>query len=453
MKPLLSGLAASLTIVVTGVTAGLAAAADHHGGDATITTTTSVVRNQDQLDHRRPHQQLVLPGHVLIARQAAGGTKPVNRTDRRFLQVSTSGSDAIPSAAMRAYHRAAATMGSCHISWTMLAAIGRVESDHGRYGGATLSSDGISRPEIIGPALGGGKFAAIRDTDMGTLDGDPLWDHAVGQMQFIPSTWRTWGRDGDHDGVINPNDIDDSAMAAAAYLCAAGGNDLSTTTGMARAAFAYNHSDYYVALVLAFERGYRTGVFVLPSPPAPPGAGDTGAPGPPVKLTPKQIAELKALATAAKAAKQAKAQQAAQQEGHQAGQQAGQQAAQGQSGASGVPLGAPAGSGTGSGGTSGGGTAGTSGSSGGSGSSGTGGGTSGGSSGGSSGTDPSPAPSPTEAPKTSVTGTWTSCNGGYCLSGTQLDLSNYHGALPAEGSTVTASVDKSSTPWKVYAIG
>jgi hypothetical protein len=68
--------------------------------------------------------------------------------------------------------------------------------------------------------------------------------------------------------VKNPDDINDSALAAASYLCASGG-DLTTSAGMARAAWSYNQSDYYVALVLAFERGYRTGVFVIPSPPAP----------------------------------------------------------------------------------------------------------------------------------------------------------------------------------------
>ena len=41
-------------------------------------------------------------------------------------------------------------------------------------------------------------------------------------MQFIPSTWRTWQTDGDGDGVADPNDIDDAALAAAGYLCQSG---------------------------------------------------------------------------------------------------------------------------------------------------------------------------------------------------------------------------------------
>ncbi len=43
----------------------------------------------------------------------------------------------------------------CDISWTLLAAIGRVETNHGRFGGAQLGSDGVSRPEIRGPQLDG----------------------------------------------------------------------------------------------------------------------------------------------------------------------------------------------------------------------------------------------------------------------------------------------------------
>ena len=183
----------------------------------------------------------------------------------------------VPSAAMRAYKNAAhevdASDPGCHLSWTLLAGIGRVESDHGRYGGSVLGSDGVPRPAIVGVALDGkGPVAAIHDTDNGRFDGDKVWDRAVGPMQFIPSTWRSVGRDGDHDGVANPNDIDDAAAASASYLCH--GHDLATEDGRKAAVYSYNASDYYVALVLAFAKGYQTGVFVIPSPPPAPGAGD-----------------------------------------------------------------------------------------------------------------------------------------------------------------------------------
>ncbi len=201
----------------------------------------------------------------------------------RFMAVSATGSNDVPEAALRAYRNAGSSLQAsrpgCELSWTLVAAIGRVESDHGRYGGSALGIDGVSRPAIVGLQLNGaGPVAAIRDTDAGKLDGDKVWDRAVGQMQFIPSTWRMVASDGDGDGQASPNDIDDAALAAGRYLCL-GGFSVGNPSGMARAVYSYNHSDYYVALVMAFQRGYETGVFVLPSPPAPPGADD-GLPAP-----------------------------------------------------------------------------------------------------------------------------------------------------------------------------
>ena len=130
----------------------------------------------------------------------------------------------LPSAAMRAYKHAAASIDTshpgCHLPWTLLAGIGRVESDHGRYGGSVLGNDGVPRPAIVGVALNGkGPVAAIRDSDDGAFDGDKVWDRAVGPMQFIPTTWQGAGRDGDGDGKKSPNDIDDASLAAASYLC------------------------------------------------------------------------------------------------------------------------------------------------------------------------------------------------------------------------------------------
>jgi membrane-bound lytic murein transglycosylase B len=190
----------------------------------------------------------------------------------RLWTVSALSDHNLPEAAKRAYRRAAAQMATadpgCGLRWTLLAAIGRVESDHGRYGGARLGNDGVSRPRIIGIQLDGkGPVAAIRDTDGGRLDGDKVWDRAVGPMQFIPSTWEFAARDGDGDGRKSPHDLDDAAAAAATYLCSGSGSLLDPGT-QAAAIYRYNQDDYYVALVQAFEVGYRTGTFVIPSPPS-----------------------------------------------------------------------------------------------------------------------------------------------------------------------------------------
>ena len=65
--------------------------------------------------------------------------------------------DGIPVTALEAYQNAAnsanASHPNCHIPWPLLAGIGRVESDHGRYGGAVLRPDGTStQPDHRHPA-------------------------------------------------------------------------------------------------------------------------------------------------------------------------------------------------------------------------------------------------------------------------------------------------------------
>ena len=199
------------------------------------------------------------------------GRAQVSAKGTRLWTPSAMSDHGIPVAAERAYRHAAALMDrtdpGCQLPWTLLAGIGMVESDHGQYDGARLSTDGVSRPEIIGLPLNGvGPVAAIADTDDGRLDHDKVWDRAVGPLQFIPSTWRTAARDGDGDGRMSPHDIDDAAAAAASYLCSGSGS-LRDPATQAAAIYRYNQDDYYVALVQAFEVGYRTGSFVMPPPP------------------------------------------------------------------------------------------------------------------------------------------------------------------------------------------
>ena len=69
---------------------------------------------------------------------------------------------------------------------------------------------------------------------------------AVGWMQFLPSTWETWGVDANGDGMRDPYNPEDAIFAAARYLNASGMP--ADTYG---AIFAYNHADWYVAEVLA----------------------------------------------------------------------------------------------------------------------------------------------------------------------------------------------------------
>ena len=169
----------------------------------------------------------------------------------------------VPETALRAYATAQLRVErACALGWTTLAGIGWVESQHGTIGGRVLQSDGVSSTRILGPALDGkGAVAAIPATPESTMwHGNDRWDHAVGPMQFIPTTWDIWGSDGDGDGVSDPNDLDDAAYAAARYLCA-DGNDLASGQGWSDAIFSYNHAQSYVDSVYAAALAYadRTG--------------------------------------------------------------------------------------------------------------------------------------------------------------------------------------------------
>lgn len=170
----------------------------------------------------------------------------------------------IPPVAVAAYGEAtlalAAEVPSCHLGWTTLAAIGAVESFHGTYAGAVLLADGTSAPAIVGPALDGVGVAAIASTaDSAAWHGDLRWEHAIGPMQFLPATWRRWAADGDSDGIADPHDLDDAALAAGRYLCAAGG-DLATVDGWRAAVLAYNHSELYLTDVLGRADGFASAV-------------------------------------------------------------------------------------------------------------------------------------------------------------------------------------------------
>ncbi|MGB0099585.1 MAG: lytic transglycosylase domain-containing protein [Nocardioides sp.] len=163
----------------------------------------------------------------------------------------------IPAPAVRAYANAQlAEPRDCDVGWTTIAGIGWVESQHGTIDGRTLGENGHSSTPILGPALDGRDFAAIPATPESVRwHGDPRWDHAVGPLQFIPSTWDTWGADGDGDGIADPNDVDDAAYAAVRYLCA-DGHDLTTGAGWADAVFSYNHEQTYVDSVYAAAKDY-----------------------------------------------------------------------------------------------------------------------------------------------------------------------------------------------------
>ena len=131
------------------------------------------------------------------------------------------------------------------LSWTVLAAIGQIESGDGSN---------------MGPSSAG----------------------ALGPMQFLPSTWQEWGITAfGETGSPDIMDPFDAVPAAARLLCAAGAGSAS---GLRGAIFAYNHATWYVNEVLALAQAIRPRLRLI-HPPTPSAAarcrGGPRAAGPP----------------------------------------------------------------------------------------------------------------------------------------------------------------------------
>ncbi|KPI08551.1 Lytic transglycosylase catalytic [Actinobacteria bacterium OK074] len=171
----------------------------------------------------------------------------------------------IPATVLDAYKKAAAALNTsqpgCNLPWQLLAAIGKVESGQAR--GGAVDAEGTTTSKILGPVLNGNGFASIKDTDNGVYDGDSTYDRAVGPMQFIPSTWAWAGRDGNGDGVKDPNNVYDAALAAADYLCRYD-RDLDVQSDLNAAILSYNNSQDYLATVLSWLEYYRKGTHEVP---------------------------------------------------------------------------------------------------------------------------------------------------------------------------------------------
>ena len=104
------------------------------------------------------------------------------------------------------------------LSWTVLAAIGQIESADGQN---------------MGPSSAG----------------------ALGPMQFLPSTWQLWGIDGfGQTGPPNIMNPFDAVPSAARLLCADGA--ASGGPGLRSAIFDYNHATWYVDEVLTLAAEY-----------------------------------------------------------------------------------------------------------------------------------------------------------------------------------------------------
>ena len=149
---------------------------------------------------------------------------------------------------------------SCRVPWQVVAGIAQVESRHGRIDPEhRLAEDGDVEPEIRGRPLDGRRGTqTIADTDDGELDGDRTWDRAMGPLQFIPTTWRELGRDGNADGTADPDNLYDASLTAVAHLCLREPGDYGDRGELRRALIAYNASGRYADDVLSWIDRYQS---------------------------------------------------------------------------------------------------------------------------------------------------------------------------------------------------
>ncbi|MFJ2218587.1 lytic murein transglycosylase [Streptomyces anulatus] len=212
------------------------------------------------------------------------------------LPVTGSAEAGIPASILAAYKQAEQTVAttdpSCRLPWQLLAAIGKVESGQAR--GGRVDTNGTTTSPILGPALNGQGFALIKDTDGGAYDSDAVHDRAVGPMQFIPSTWASWGQDANGDGRKDPNNIYDAALAAGRYLCA-NDRDLAIAADLDKAVLSYNRSNEYLRTVRSWFSYYQRGTHEIPdgtgrlptAPSTPTPSPNPGTPSPGATPSPK----------------------------------------------------------------------------------------------------------------------------------------------------------------------
>jgi hypothetical protein len=271
----------TLFALVGGVLAVLPAALAS-GGTTSWTTSASTVHARDV-----PLQDGYDP---IVEHLAVDGSlpKPPDPAPLPAYDI-PSGVQGIPASALAAYRNAAGVLTKerpgCHIDWALIASIGRIESNHAR--GGYVDAKGNALEPILGPVLDGtGDVAAVPDTDNGYFDGDKVWDRAVGPMQFIPATWLQYASDGNGDGVSNPGNSYDAALATARFLCD-GGFDLTNPDQLRTAIYRYNDSDVYVTTVILWAAAYRAGVTPTPDSKVPIGAPDASTmPAPPPDQVP-----------------------------------------------------------------------------------------------------------------------------------------------------------------------
>ncbi|MCT7656944.1 lytic transglycosylase domain-containing protein [Mycobacterium deserti] len=252
------GVAVIVPIILAGAVGASAPGASVH--DAAVTPLAAVQPSPGSREGASVVAVTKTPSPIHIAASMVSSPAPA-------AMVNSPGTLRIPGMALSAYRNAERMMASaypgCGVSWNLLAGIGRIESMHAN-GGATDARGTPVRP-IYGPALDGtlpGNEIIVQNRTAERV----TYARAMGPMQFLPGTWSRYASDGDGDGKADVQNLFDSTLAAARYLCS-GNMNLRDQSHVMAAILRYNNSMAYARNVLGWAAAYATGVVPMDLPP------------------------------------------------------------------------------------------------------------------------------------------------------------------------------------------
>jgi cell wall-associated NlpC family hydrolase len=174
---------------------------------------------------------------LLIALAAAAAQSVLSPLTSTGILASASALRDIPPGYLSLYIDASRTCPG--LDWTVLAAIGKIETDHGRS-------------DLPGVRSGANSAGAE-----GPMQFEPATFAAVSQRAALPGT------NGNRPSPYNPRD---AIYAAAEYLCE---NGARNGRNLSRAVYAYNHAAWYVSDVLTQAAAYRAPALGTENSPSP----------------------------------------------------------------------------------------------------------------------------------------------------------------------------------------
>ena len=176
--------------------------------------------------------------------------------------VSTEAANSIPANYLKWFQKVGLQY---NISWTILAGIGKVESDDGRT-------------TLTGVMSGSNNFGAAGPMQIG-IDGASGNQWGGAPVHAASEVVNGVATDEDGDGIASVYDPADAIGGAAKYLVEHGAQQ-----NIPAAIFAYNHADWYVEEVLSWASTYATGGFTVSDVAQGANAGAVAGNGGPGKL-------------------------------------------------------------------------------------------------------------------------------------------------------------------------